>query len=232
MNDTTKQLEQLLGAEILDWNAPAFPEHTVLQGQHCRVEPLNIDRHVPALFNAFKIDTQNKMWTYLPYGPFISVDEYRELLEILTAKTDQQFYAVIDLKTQQAVGVTAYLRINPCAASIEVGHLSYSPLLQKTVMATESMFLMMRKIFEAGYRRYEWKCDSLNKASRASALRLGFQFEGIFRQALIVKGRNRDTAWFSIIDSEWPRIETRFEAWLSDSNFDVNGQQCKALSEF
>ncbi len=201
-------------------------------GHYCRVEPLELERHVVALFDAFKMDKQNKLWTYLPYGPFSNSEKYRELLETLVSKFDQQFYVVIDLKTERAVGVTAYLRINPNAGSIEVGHLSYSPLLQKTVMATEAMYLMMRKIFEAGYRRYEWKCDSLNAASKSSALRLGFQFEGVFRQALIVKGRNRDTAWFSVIDSEWHSLKTRFEAWLSGSNFDVHGQQSKALSKF
>ena len=145
---------------------------------------------------------------------------------------DPLFYAILDQATNRAVGVAGYLRIDPRNGSIEVGHLGYSPLLQRTPAATEAMYLMMARAFELGYRRYEWKCDSLNEPSRAAALRLGFVFEGIFRQAVVVKGRNRDTAWFSVIDSEWPALKAAFVNWLAPDNFDEQGRQLARLSAF
>jgi len=230
--ENINSLGQIVGARVDNWLAPKFPTHEAMQGQHCIVAPLDITQHSNSLFESYQEDSHGRLWTYLPYGPFNSVSEYKALFEKLMQKTDQQFYAVIDLKTKRAVGVVGYLRINPAAGSIEVGHISYSPLLQRTIMATEAMFLMMQTIFAAGYRRYEWKCNSLNEASKASALRLGFQFEGIFRQALVLDGRNRDTAWYSIIDSEWLALKAMFEGWLSESNFDDHGQQYKKLTAF
>ncbi len=226
------QFGQQVGAAVPNWCAPDFPSFETLHGQYCRVEPLNIEQHVNDLFEAFQLDAQGLVWTYLPYGSFDSVAEYSLLLEKLITPVEQQFYAIVDLKSNRAVGVAAYLRINPDAGSIEIGHLCYSPLLQKNIMASEAMYLMMAKIFDAGYRRYEWKCNALNQASVASAIRLGFQFEGIFRQALVVDGCNRDTAWYSIIDSEWLALKNKFEAWLTPSNFDEQAQQIKSLQEF
>src|SRR5207248_1590774 len=140
-------------------------------------------------------------------------------------------YAMIDATGGRAVGVASYLNINRSAGSIEVGAIAYSPALQRTPAATEAMYLMMRRVFdELGYRRYEWKCNSLNAPSRVAAARYGFRFEGLFRQADVVKGRNRDTAWFSIIDSEWPAIKAAFERWLDPGNFDAEGHQRMSLS--
>ncbi|MFV2060921.1 MAG: GNAT family N-acetyltransferase [Gammaproteobacteria bacterium] len=232
MAENRNHLGQVVGARVTNWRAPDFPSHEVLAGTHCRIEPLDINRHASSLFETTADDKPGKMWTYLPYGPFDNAIEYCELLKKLTAQSDQQFYAVVDVETGRALGVAAYLRINPEAGSIEIGHLSYSPLLQRSILATEAMYLMMKKIFEAGYRRYEWKCHSLNAASKSAALRLGFQFEGIFRQSMVIDGRNRDTAWYSIIDEEWPKLQTTFETWLASSNFDSDGQQRRRLQEF
>lgn len=232
MKEYVNKQGQVVGFVVENWQAPDFPMYELLLGHYCRVEPLDINRHVQELFEAYELDEHGQMWTYLPYGPFKSVAEYKALLENFSERPEQQFYAVIDLKTKRALGIAAYLRINSKEGSIEVGHLSYSPLLQRSTIATEAMYLMMKKIFEAGYRRYEWKCNSLNEASRASAIRLGFQFEGIFRQSNVIKKRNRDTAWYSIIDTEWFNLKIRFEAWLSQSNFDESGLQRKALCDF
>ena len=177
------------------------------------------------------MDREGRMWTYLPYGPFDSFEIYRAWLEEMSRRSDPLFFAIIDRGTDQAVGLASYLRIDPAAGSIEVGHLHYSPLLQRTPAATEAMFLMMERALTMGYRRYEWKCDSLNAPSRAAALRLGFSFEGIFRQATVVKGRNRDTAWFAAIDREWPALKEAFQRWLAPENFDADGKQRERLSD-
>ncbi|VAW99996.1 Protein export cytoplasm protein SecA ATPase RNA helicase (TC 3.A.5.1.1) [hydrothermal vent metagenome] len=231
MGKNFNQLGQQIGTPVDNWCAPNVPLQESLQGLYCRVEPLNIKQHAQQLFDAMQLDAQGVLWTYLPYGPFTNLAQYSLLLEKLEQQPDQQFYVIVDLSDEQAVGVAAYLRINPDAGSIEIGHLCYSPLLQKTIMATEAMYLMMAKVFNAGYRRYEWKCNALNQASKSSAIRLGFQFEGIFRQAQVVDGCNRDTAWFSIIDSEWMALKNKFETWLAAFNFDDQGQQVKSLQE-
>ncbi len=151
----------------------------------------------------------------------------------MPSSDDPLFHTIVDLATGKAVGVATFMRIDRAHGVIEVGNINYSPLLQRTPAATEAMFLMMRRVFdELGYRRYEWKCDSLNAPSRAAALRLGFQFEGIFRQAVVYKGRNRDTAWFSMIDSEWPALKRAYEQWLAPENFDAEGRQPRKLAEF
>ncbi len=171
-----------------------------------------------------------KGWTYLPYGPFKSIEAFENWLVAECTDSDPLFYVVIDNKSGEAVGITSYLRINPEIGVIEVGHIHFSPRLQKTPMATEAMYLMMRHAFdEQGYRRYEWKCDNCNEGSKNAALRLGFKFEGVFRQATIYKGRNRDTAWFSILDSEWLQQKAAFECWLHPKNFDNNNVQYRRL---
>jgi RimJ/RimL family protein N-acetyltransferase len=203
----------------------------VTEGRTCWLEPLDYDRHAAQLFEANSLDREGAMWTYLPFGPFESFEDYGRWLKGASAGEDPQFYAVVDKQTGHAIGVASLMRISPKDGVIEVGCLTYSPLLQKTPMATEFMYLLMRRAFdELGYRRYEWKCDSLNQPSRAAAIRLGFQFEGIFRQATIYKGRTRDTAWFSIIDSEWPVVKAAFERWLDPANFDEAGRQIRSLS--
>lgn len=202
-----------------------------MHGRYCRLEPLDIDRHSAALFAANAEDADGRSWTYLAYGPFNSLDEYRTWMMGKCLGDDPLFFAIVAASDQQPVGVASYMRITPASGSIEVGHLHYSPRLQRSPAATEAMFLMMQRAFELGYRRYEWKCDSLNAASRAAAQRLGLSFEGIFRQATVYKGRTRDTAWFAAIDSEWPALRDAFQTWLSPDNFDAAGQQRRRLSE-
>jgi RimJ/RimL family protein N-acetyltransferase len=196
------------------------------------VEPLQPDHHSRDLYQAYMQDKEHGVWTYMPYGPFHTFEDYRGWLESFCTGYDPLFHAVIDLKTSQAAGVASYLNMKPDVGVIEVGHINYSPRLQRTRSGTEAMFLMMRRVFdELGYRRYEWKCDALNAASRRAAGRLGFVFEGVFRQATIYKGRNRDTAWYSIIDAQWPALKKAFECWLEPGNFDSQGRQRLRLSD-
>jgi RimJ/RimL family protein N-acetyltransferase len=203
-----------------------------MPGRYCTVEPLDIDRHAGELHAANLEAGDHSRWTYLYGSGFDDFDGYRAWLASIALSDDPLFHAIVDKTTGQAVGVAAYLRIDPPHGVIEVGHINYSPRLQRTRAATEAMYLMMRRAFdELGYRRYEWKCDSLNAASRAAAVRLGFTFEGIFRQAVVYKGRNRDTAWFSIVDREWPAVRAGFERWLDPANFDATGRQLRRLDD-
>jgi len=203
-----------------------------MQGRFCRVELLDPERHGEHLFTANRLDTEGRNWTYLSVGPFERYEDYRVWLDNIAGKGDPFFHTVIDLATGKALGVAAYMRIEPAHGVIEVGSINYSPLLQRRPAATEAMYLMMARVFdELGYRRYEWKCDSLNAPSRAAAARLGFQYEGRFLQAIVNKGRNRDTDWFSIIDSEWPALKRAYEAWLAPENFDVEGRQRRGLAD-
>ncbi len=222
---------QSVGEALPHWQPPAWPPRTPLTGRYCRLEPLVPERHAAELNAANSLDTEGRLWTYLPYGPFPNFGSYRAWLETQCAGDDPLFFAIIDATSGWAVGVASYLRIVPASGSIEVGHLGYSPRLQRTPAATEAMFLLMAQAFALGYRRYEWKCDALNAPSRAAALRLGFTFEGIFRQATVVKGRNRDTAWYSLLDSEWPARRAALERWLAPDNFAADGRQRLRLSE-
>ena len=225
---TTRQnkLGQPIGAALINWQSCQRPSRTAMQGRYCRVEILDLVAHSEDLFNAFAKDADHSNWTYLPYGPFPGLVSFQQWVQKQVIGADPLFHAVIDNKTNKAVGIATYLRIEPDVGVIETGHIHFSPLMQRTPVSTEAMYLMMRRVFdELGYRRYEWKCDALNAPSCTAAERLGFQFEGVFRQATMYKGRNRDTAWFSILDSEWPEIKAGFERWLSADNFDENGQQ-------
>jgi len=198
-------------------------------GRYCTVEPLDVDRHAAGLFAANRRDVDGRNWTYLPYGPFGELDAYVDWMRDTCLGDDPMFHAVVD-HAQGPVGVASYLRVNPPSGSIEVGHINFSPLLQRTRAATEAMYLMMRRAFELGYRRYEWKCDALNAPSRRAAVRLGLTYEGTFRQATVYRGRNRDTAWFAIVDGEWPARQAAFEAWLDPDNFEHDGTQHTSLS--
>jgi RimJ/RimL family protein N-acetyltransferase len=214
------------------WTPRARPPRTPIDGRFCRVEILDAGRHAADLFAANALDRDGRNWTYLAYGPFERLEDYRAWVESVAAADDPLFHAIIDLGTGKAVGVASLMRVDTANGVIETGHLNYSPLLQRKPAATEAMFLLMRRVFdELGYRRYEWKCDSLNAPSRAAAERLGFRYEGLFRQATIYKGRNRDTAWFSIIDREWPALRAAYAAWLDPSNFDGQGKQRRSLSQ-
>ena len=201
-----------------------------MEGAYCQLTLLDPQTHAADLFDAFAEDTDNTDWVYLPYGPFDSPSALKAWLEEIASKSDPLFYTVMD-RQGKAVGVASYLRITPASGSIEVGHIHFSPQLQTTPAATEAMYLMMRHAFALGYRRYEWKCDALNQRSRRAALRLGLSFEGVFRQATLYKGRNRDTAWYATIDLEWPQLKAAFEAWLDPANFDDSGQQKQSLSD-
>ncbi len=225
------ELGDPIGFAIDDWRAPDPPSRQPMVGQSCRVEVLDTEIHASDLHQANLQDQENRIWTYLGYGPFASLDEYRVWVDEVSSSSDPLFHAIIDIATGKAVGVASYLRISPANGSIEVGHINYSPLLQRTPAATEAMYLMMKRAFEAGYRRYEWKCDALNARSRASAQRLGFSYEGIFRQATVYKSRNRDTAWYAAIDKDWPALREAFTRWLDPSNFDNEGRQRMPLSE-
>ena len=230
MNTESNHLNQPIGEIVVDWKEPSQPSRETMTGSYCRLEALDPARHAESLFAANALDVDDKNWTYLPYGPFADFAEYRAWMEQMCAGNDPLFYAVIDSATDEAVGVASYLRIIPASGSIEVGHLNFSPRLQRTPAATEAMYLMMARAFELGYRRYEWKCNALNAPSRVAALRLGLSFEGIFRQATVMKGRNRDTAWYASIDSEWPALSEAFQQWLAPTNFDEQGRQRLSLS--
>jgi len=230
--DTNNTLGQPIGFDVPGWQACPPPPRTAMQGRTCRIEPIDPDAHAADLFDANSA-ADDGLWTYMAYGPFDSSGVYRAWMESACMGDDPLFHAIVDTATGEAMGVASYLRIEPAVGVIEVGNICYAPALQKTVAATESMYLMMRRVFdELGYRRYEWKCDALNAPSRAAALRLGFQYEGIFRQATMYKGRNRDTAWFAITDKDWPALKAGFEAWIDSENFDADGHQRQSLSAF
>ncbi len=220
-----------IGTELQGWKPPTFPRRAKMTGRFSRLEPLAPGRHAAELFEANGRDAKGTMWTYLPYGPFATVEDLQAVLTESFTGRDPMMFAVIDAGNGRATGMASYLRIKPAAGSIEVGHVVYSPLLQRVPAATEAMYLMMKHAFALGYRRYEWKCDALNAGSRRAAERLGFSYEGLFRQATVYKGRNRDTAWYSVIDSEWPLLEAAFKRWLDPVNFDECGHQRLRLSE-
>lgn len=216
-----------IGESVLNWQRRPLPCRIKITGRWCEIEPLG-RRHVRDLFAAYVLDQDHRNWTYLSYGPFTQESEFRQWVDDAAEKNDPLMFAI--LVGGKAVGVASYLRIDPDNGVIEIGHIHLSPLLQRTRAATEAMYLFMQYVFaDLGYRRYEWKCDSLNAPSRRAATRLGFVFEGIFRQAAIYKGRNRDTAWYSIIDKEWPDLDRAYRAWLDDGNFDAEGMQRRPL---
>jgi RimJ/RimL family protein N-acetyltransferase len=223
-------LNQPVGLSVGAWQPPAAPSRVMLDGRFCRLETLDAVKHGGSLFEANSLDAEGYNWTYLPYEMFASLAEFSSWIERDCGGNDPFFFAIVDLVKDRAVGVASYLRITPASGCIEVGHLNFSPLLQRTAAATEAMFLMMKHAFSLGYRRYEWKCNALNAPSRIAAQRLGFSFEGIFRQATVSKGRNRDTAWYAIIDKDWPALEAAFQQWLDEANFDEHGVQKVSLS--
>ncbi len=230
MEPTFNHLGQPIGFAVPDWVPPPVPPRQAMAGRFCRLEPLDVERHAARLFEADAADTDGRSWTYLAYGPFADLARYRAWMAATCLGDDPLFFAIIDAADGRPAGLASYLRINPSAGSIEVGHLHYAPRLQRTPAATEAMFLLMRAAFELGYRRYEWKCNALNAASRAAAQRLGLSFEGVFRQAAVVKGRNRDTAWYAAVDAEWPALRQALETWLAPDNFDAAGRQRLRLS--
>jgi RimJ/RimL family protein N-acetyltransferase len=224
-----KTVPRRFGEAVASFIPPPRPGPEPLEGRLVRLERLDADLHAADLHRAFAAD--DSVWDYLPYGPFPSAARYHRWVRDMAGGTDPVFYVLRHLETGQCGGVASFLRITPDMGTIEVGHICIAPELQQSRAATEAMFLMMAWAFGAGYRRYEWKCDALNIPSRRAAQRLGFSYEGVFRQATIVKGRNRDTAWFACIDKEWPALRECFSAWLSPSNFDAKGRQKERLSD-
>jgi RimJ/RimL family protein N-acetyltransferase len=227
----TNQFGQQIGFPVPGWTARPRPPKTAIKGRFADIEILS-EAHAADIHAGNLLDTEGRNWTYLPYGPFGTVEDYKAWMRQTCGGEDPLFHAVIDRASGKAVGVASYLRIDPANGVIEVGHINLSPLAQRKPTSTEAMYLMMRRAFdELGYRRYEWKCDALNGPSRNAALRLGFKYEGLFRQATIYRGRNRDTAWYGITDKEWPAIKAAFETWLAPANFDAAGRQKKKLGE-
>ncbi|MGN6087073.1 GNAT family N-acetyltransferase [Trinickia sp.] len=230
MSIFTNEYGQPIGAPVPGWSPRPAPSAVTLEGPYCRIEPLDAQRHAQDLYEAYRAAPDGRDWTYLPVEPFAEIEDFRRHAESAARSTDPRHYAVVDRKTGKAVGTLALMRIEPKSGVIEVGFVAFSPLLKRTPLSTEAQYLLMAYVFdELGYRRYEWKCDSLNAPSRKAAQRLGFQFEGIFRQAVVYKGRSRDTAWFSILDSEWPAQKQAFQAWLAADNFDEQGRQRHSL---
>ena len=240
MNENTQggrknDFGQPIGPAVEAWAERARPSRTPMQGRYCRLEPVDVERHAADLFSAYMEAPDGRDWTYLFVERPGDPAAFRAYLEKAAASSDPLHYAIVEphegKSAGKAVGTAALMRIEPVHGVIEVGAITYSPRLKQTRAGTEAMFLMMRRAFdELGYRRYEWKCDSFNASSRAAAKRYGFQYEGIFRQAVVYKGRSRDTAWFSITDREWPRVRAAFEAWLAPQNFDARGKQERSLS--
>ena len=217
----------------LDWTSAKRPDRTPLAGSTVRLEPLDPDKHGRLLFAASHDDGAGELlFRYLPYGPFAGFDDFKTWLEQRAASTDPLFFCVVDGETGSPQGMASFMRMAPEHGVIEIGHIWFSPAIQRTRKSTEAIYLMARHAFDGlGYRRLEWKCDAQNTPSRRAAERFGFTFEGVFRQHLVVKGRNRDTAWFSILDGEWPPVRAAFEAWLAPENFDSEGRQRKSLSD-
>ena len=224
-------LGQPIGEPVPEWAPPPPLPRDGMAGRFCRLEPVDPARHAEALHAANSLDEDGAMWTYLPYGPFGSAGGYRAWIEATCLGDDPQFWVILDVAAGAPCGLASFLRNDRPNGVIEVGHLAFAPPLRRTAAATEAMYLMMRRVFDLGYRRYEWKCDALNGASRTAAERLGFTYEGTFRQAMVRKGRNRDTAWYSLLDREWPARRRAFERWLAPDNFDAAGGQRRRLGE-
>ena len=225
------RLGQPVGAPVANWTPRPHPPRTAMSGRFCTVRPIEPARDAAQLFAAHGEDQGGRMWTYLLREAYGSLPQLRAWADAGSLTDDPLVHTIVDHATGEAVGTANYMRIDAASGVIEIGSITYSPRLQRRPAGTEAMYLMMRRVFdELGYRRYEWKCNSLNMPSRNAALRLGFQYEGLFRQAQIVKGHNRDTAWFSVIDSDWPTLRAAFERWLDPANFTPDGAQRQTLA--
>ena len=231
--DVPARERRLSGETVHDTSPATFPARSPHEGRTVRLEPLDRARHADELYDASHLDEEGRrLWTYLPYGPFLDRDTFGAWVEQQATLTDPRFFAVRDRRSARAVGMVSFLNIHPAHRTIEIGHIWFGPSLQNTVGATEALFLMLgHALDDQNYRRMEWKCNALNEPSRRAAVRLGFTFEGLFYQHLIVKGRNRDTAWYSILDHEWPAIRANFETWLDPANFDSAGRQRRSLGD-
>jgi len=229
--NTKQALPQPVGEPLLHWQGAEKPVRQTIAGNYCSIVPLDVNRHAKELFSAFSEEAEGQNWTYLPAAPPTSFAQFKQWLTDTCCTSDPLFFVVVDNADGCAVGMASLMRIDATNGVIEVGHIHFSQRLQQTPQASEAMYLLMRQVFAWGYRRYEWKCDNLNAPSKRAATRFGFHFEGVFRQAVVYKGRNRDTAWFSILDSEWPKQKEAFESWLDEENFDDNGRQLLSLQQ-
>ncbi len=218
-----------LGRELPDFTPPLPPGPDRIEGLYVTLERLDAATHAHDLFRANGEDVA--MWDYMPYGPFHSEPAYIRWAEEMAAKADPFFYAIRDRVSDRVGGVASYLRITPDHGVIEIGHIAISPTMQRGRAASEALMRMVEWAFDAGYRRVEWKCNSLNMASRRAATRLGFSWEGLFRHHMVIKGRNRDSAWFAITDEDWPALAAAYAAWLAPGNFDAEGWQVERLSD-
>jgi RimJ/RimL family protein N-acetyltransferase len=228
----TNEFGQPIGFALPDWQPPPFPAHVTLQGRYARVEPLEAARHARDIHDGFADPGDAARWTYSFSGPFASFAAYEQWCQGAESSRDPQFYALVDVASGRAVGSCAYMRIEPTHGVIEIGNIYFSSRLARTRAATEVLYLMMSNVFELGFRRFEWKCDRCNLPSRAAATRFGFTYEGTFRQAIVNKGRNRDTSWFSVIDVDWNAgLKDAYLRWLDPANFGADGQQQIRLSE-
>lgn len=235
MNDNVpprrNEFGQPIGFDMSGWRAPPFPPRELMPGRYCRLEPLDADRHARSLYDAQAEDRAGSTWTYLFQGPYADFAQFDGWCRGAQALHDKVFYAIMDRATDRALGFASYMRIEPAHGVLEIGNIYYAPRLARTRAATEAMYLFAARAFALGYRRYEWKCDSGNLPSRAAATRLGFTYEGLFRQAIVNKGRNRDTTWFSIIDADWNGgLKDAYLRWLDPANFDAQGTQRLRLS--
>lgn len=222
---------QMIG-EPVDNTPGVLPSLVRIEGQYTIIEALSVEKHAEDLLAVYGPDSPRDMWTYLFQESVEDMKELVNLLNQMLARKDRFFYAILDRETGKALGTFSLMRIDQANRTIEVGAVTFSPALKQTRMGTEAHYLLARYVFEElHYRRYEWKCDALNLSSRKVAERLGFVYEGTFRQAVIYKGRTRDTDWLSMIDKDWPRVKARFEVWLHPENFDKNGQQIKSLRQ-
>jgi RimJ/RimL family protein N-acetyltransferase len=222
-----------VGAPVDPLPSGRSPERAPIVGKYARLEPVDPARHAASLFACSHARSEDAaLWTYLAYGPFADQGAFEAWLEDRARSSDPLFFAIVEQASGQASGMASYLNIVPANGSIEIGHIWFSRSLQKTRAATEAIFVMIRHAFEdLGYRRVEWKCDAQNEASKRAARRFCFTYEGTFRQHMVVKGRNRDTAWFAMLDHEWPQVRKGFERWLSPDNFDADGRQRTSLRE-
>jgi RimJ/RimL family protein N-acetyltransferase len=221
-----------LGEEVA-WTPARSPARVLLRGSHVLVRPVDVDADAEPLFAAsHPADGDRATWTYLPDGPYESAEQLRRMLVWAASSDDPLYFALAPLPGERPLGIASYLRIAAEFGVIEIGHIWFGRQLQRTTAATEAIYLLARHAFEdLGYRRLEWKCNALNAASRRAAERFGFTFEGVFRKHQIVKGRNRDTAWYAITDDEWPAIRRGYETWLAPENFDGGGRQRRSLGE-
>lgn len=231
MDHEINLLGQPIGFALPEWQPRSRPDRRVLEGRVARLEPLDATGHGDDLWHAFAADVEGRSWTYMPFGPFGGQAAFAAFLATMSQGDDPVYYAILDRASGRASGIASFMRVQPEHGVIEVGGIAFAPILQRTPAATEAMFLMMAHAFDdLGYRRCEWKCDALNAASRRAASRLGFRYDGLFEQAVVYKGRNRDTAWFSILDRDWPKVKRGFETWLLPENFDAGGRQRHGLA--